>query len=457
MQETFAAIWKTPEKEQLRNPTSSSVEYIRLDIGSHHSKFSSIITTTPTIPMFAYNTSPVYFFDAMSNLQQLQLQQYREQLAAQRPKIIKKVESEEGFQIQIHKASGNFQSYEVKVVRAYGNAKLVNIIIESKADDFSKVFQFSLDDIEVSEIDWEYFERENVLVLNIPKKVKFCADDFANSVLCSLLGVPARCAVAGASPKCQDENKKLLKAQRKEQKKQEKRSKRAEIEAQREAQRDAERLNAMRVAEEARRAQEFREAELQRIQKARQEEMRRAEEARVAELKRREEARAAELRRAEQARKEAARKQLEAAKKAEEQRKKEEARALEAQRQKEEELQKEEEHAKMIRQQQEFLAQLFGSSIFPAGSTSAPFVKVSVPQASANDKPSPSTAQQSSNEDVVMNDDEESDDDVSTDSESIRSDTDTPPTPSKDTLHKQPSLEEVEDEEFVMFRKKFGN
>lgn len=422
--------------------------------------------------MFAYNTSPVYFFDALSNLQQLQLQQYREQQLAARPKIIKKVESEEGFQIQIHKATGNFESYEVKVVKAYGNAKLVNLIIESKADDFSKVFQFSLDDIEVTEIDWEYFERENVLVLNVPKKIKFCTDDFANSVLCSLLGVPSR------QTNCHSEAKRALKEQRKEQRRHEKRAKREELEANREAAR----LNALRLAEEARHAEELKEA----ARRAREEEARKAEELRLAEARRLENARKEEERRREEARR------LEAEKRKEAQR---EAERL-AKEKRNEQLQKEKEHEQLIRQQQEFLNQLFGGSIFLTGG-SPPFIKVvnpqthsvpivreseskestnltqslsqsqgqstknTEPQESKNSSPASETTQASPDSPIKVSintgaEDVESDDEISTDSESILSDVDTP-SPLKNTLHKHPSLEEVEDEEFVMFRKKFGD
>lgn len=430
--------------------------------------------------MFAYNTSPVYFFDALSNLQQLQLQQYREQLEAQKPKIIKKVETEEGFQIQIHKNSGNFQSYEVRAIRAYGNPNLVNLIIESKADEFSKVFQFSLDDIELSEIDWEYFERENILVLNVPKKVKFCTDDFANSILCSLLGVSNR--TNGC--KSHGEGKRHLKEQRKEQRRLEKRAKRAEIEANREAQREAARLHALTLAEEARRIEQRKIEEQERAKRAREAELKQEEQRRLAALRKAEETRKAEeARKAEVARiAEENRKAVEARKAAETRRleqikKIEEARKLEAEAQKKEQVKQRLEQEQLIKQQQEFLNQLFGG-FFPGGA--APLFKVAgqpvpvpVPVPAEASKPSSMSPQPKQKEfqepvskpNVTMEEadtkdadyENESDsDDVATDTESIRSDTDSPPTPSKETLHRHPSLEEVEDEEFVMFRKKFG-
>lgn len=412
--------------------------------------------------MLAYNTSPIFFFDALSNLHRMQLQQHREQLAAPRPKITKKVETEEGFQIQIHKASGNFNSYEVKVLKAYGNPRLVNIVIESSADEFSKVFQFSLEDIEVSEIDWEYYERENVLVLNIPKKVKFCTDDLANSVLCSLLGVPARRDIC----KGHDGTKKALREKRKEQKKQEKRAKRAEIEAGREASR----LNAIRLAEvrhadeireaELRRAEEFRAAELRRVERLRRlEEEKRKHHSRVAERARREENRREEAQKKDASRRDA-------------------------------EQKTESEREQMLKQQQEFLSQLFAGFL----GTSAPFAQVfptqkaqaSEPKKQTQDRASaitpaasstsataatsktveqthsivqptatPATIQEATPQQIEA--DEDFEDDVSTDCESILSDLESPSSPPKSILNKSPSLEEVEDEEFVMFRKKFGD
>lgn len=426
--------------------------------------------------MFAYNTSPVYFFDALSNLQQLQqlqLQQHREQLAAQRPKIIKKVETEDVFQIQIHKNSGDFHSYEVKVIRAYGNADLVNLIIESKADEFSKVFQFHLDDIEVSNIDWEYFERDNVLVLNVPKKVKFCADDFTNSVLCSLFGVPARLNRC----KTHDESKRALYENRKEQRRQEKRARRAEIEAKHEAAH----LNELKLAEEAKKAHE---AELERARRAREEQLRKAEE-----LKRAEEIRLAQALREEQARKEQEKKKREEERRrVEAERKKDLERAAERLRQ--EQRNRESEHERLIKQQQMFLNQLFGNAIFATGG-SPPFVKITanptasptasptvrahtnseeqpkhpssnvvsepvVPEPVAPELVAPKSLEPESSH-VTTEDANDSDEESSTDTESILSDLDSPPTPSKNALHRHPSLEEIEDEEFVMFRKKFGD
>ncbi|RKP29267.1 hypothetical protein METBISCDRAFT_24394 [Metschnikowia bicuspidata] len=399
--------------------------------------------------MFAYNTSPVYFLDALANLQQLQLLHHREQLAAQRPRILKKIETEEVFLIQIHKNSGDFESYEVRVVRAYRNPNLVNLIIESKADEFSKVFQFSLDDIEVSEIDWVYYERENVLMLNIPKKMKFCTDDFANSVLCSLLGVPthtSRCV----------EGKRAMRKQRK----QEKRTKRAELEASREAYL----LNAVRLAEQARQ-EERKEAEKRRAE-ARKEEARKAEEARRAE----------EAKKADEARKEAKRQRDEEQRKME-QRRAEEKKGAEAKAEAER-LRKEQiklEHDKVIKQQQEFLNLLIGGAF-----TGSPFEKITdTPNAVYSIPTQRETCEKAKNvqestplqqaeavaentaeaKDVQMEVaelDHDSEDEISSDTDSIRSDVDTPPTPTKDLLYKHPSLEEVEDEEFVMFRKKFG-
>lgn len=143
--------------------------------------------------MFATYSSPLSNFqDLFTSLESLQrFQQYQNWLQREsRPKIIKKVEAEDRFQIQIFKENGNFDSYEVKVLRHPYHAKVVNLVLESQADNFLKVFQFKIDDIEVHEINWEYFEHENVLVLNVPKRAKFCSDDMAMAFLTSFFGSP---------------------------------------------------------------------------------------------------------------------------------------------------------------------------------------------------------------------------------------------------------------------------
>lgn len=106
----------------------------------------------------------------LSELNQLQAQkQYS------RPRIIKKLETESDYQIQIYKEYGDFSSYEfciLKPARAYKS--LVQLVVELKQDHFKKVFQFNANDIDIEDIHWEYYEDENILVLNVPKKQELC-------------------------------------------------------------------------------------------------------------------------------------------------------------------------------------------------------------------------------------------------------------------------------------------
>lgn len=431
--------------------------------------------------MFAINSSPYNFtslFDTLQSLQQFQNYQMQLQAQETRPKIVKKVETEDAYQIQIFKKSGNFNSYEVKVLRnAYpyhhNKSNLVNLVIESEEDEFRKVFQFNLQDIDVNAIDWEYHKAQNVLVLNVPKKVHYCSDDYPNSFLASLLGVPQpmRCVSCGSFPMKQDYSLGSRQSEA-EERAEESESERRKLEREIRRQEDAE-LAASRKAERERRA-----AELARIAE---------EEAKKAELARQEAARKAE---------EARKKQEHARKVAEErarrealvrQRKQEEERR----RQQEERKKREEEYRKNFAQQQEIIKQLFGGNVFPFGNfVVPPEPKLEVePEKVENNKseefqqldgskPEIRTQKEATKEDsnLVSNKKEVNDHSEAelSETESINSDAEeeaasasNASTPSSKSstddsdasmkkLHKHPSLEEVEDEEFVMFRKKFG-
>lgn len=393
--------------------------------------------------MFAINNSPVFNLNnlvhTLDSLQQYQ--QYQQMLQQQqqdtRPKITKKVEAEDKYQIQIFKKSGNFNSYEVRVLRTgyplHKTLGLVNLVIESVEDDFKKVFQFNLDDIDVNNIGWEYFKDDNVLVLNVPKKVKYCSDDFANSLLSSLFGVPeARVPEAV----CHVDNKVLKKSKKAERKeaRELRRAEDAELAAARKAARAkvAEHRAQEQAREEAR--EQARREEQAREQARREEQAReqvRREEARREEIRkeeaRREEARVAEIRRYEARIAEAKAQRIQ----------EEKTRRLAAVR-----ARKEAEAASQnykgqqqdnLAKQQEFLRQLFGGNFIPYGQFQEPR-----PQ------------EQDASHDESMSE-----------TESISSEAETPEvtpslSPVSEKLHRQPSLEEVEDEEFVMFRKKFG-
>lgn len=382
--------------------------------------------------MFAINTTPV---NISALLDTLGYQQYQQQ-QDNKPKIIKKVEAEDKYQIQIFKKYGNFNSYEVKVLRGTRPARhtnLVNLVIESAEDDFKKVFQFSLDDIEVSEISWEYFKDENVLVLNVPKKVRHCSDDL-ESLISSLFGAQAQSQLGhfgpqfGQSPQLAYQCSRGKSARELEQRRADEQlaeARRARREAKEQAKEQARRERAKvqelkRQAEEARK-QQAREEEA-RKQQAREDEARREE-------ARRQEARRAEIRKAETER--AKRVEQEKAKRTAAVRARKEAEAKA--REEAEASRSEEEHRRDILKQQEFLRLLFGGNFLPYGQFAEP--QPTVPAGVSED--------------------------LMSDTDSISSETETPDqspkqSPISENLHRSPSLEEVEDEEFVMFRKKFG-
>lgn len=421
--------------------------------------------------MFACNrTSPMIFFDALATLQNLQQQQYEEHLRAQKPKIVKKVETEDAYQIQIFKQNGDFNSYELKVLRTYGNPKLVNLVVESRADDFRKIFQFSVDDIDIQSIDWEHFKQENVLVLNIPKKVKFCSDDFANSFISSLLGVPPQGRTKSHKEhKEQRKIEKAKKAEHKEAKRAEREQRKlaeAAKEAEKEARRAALQLEAERALQE-RQAAIKREAERQAAIKkeAERQAMIQREVERQLQLKREAERRAIEVENQRRAAAEAE-KQRRASIEAEKERRTAAVRARKT----------EEDHRRKVLESQQYLANLFGNAFVPH------FEAVFYPQPEAAPEASPqsetpqtkalaeASPQKESSEvadpevsvpepEVSEPETPEDEDSVMSDTDSIHSEVHVPSSPSSPSseLKKQPSIEEVEDEEFVVLRKKFGN
>lgn len=419
--------------------------------------------------MFTVTRSPLYDFntlfhtlDSVNQYQQAQ-QLLQQQYEASRPKIVKKVETEDNYQIQIFKKQGNFNSYEVKVLRnaAYGNSNLINLVIESRRDEFRKVFQFNLSDIEVSEIDWEYFESDNVLVLNVPKKVKYCADDYVNSLLAGIFGLPGAPAVQQPPQSCTHCHHG---ANERKHRHKERRHRDREAKAIETARAEAEKAEAARI--------EAAKAEAARIQAARAEAEKKAAEERArreAELKARREAEEKARREAEERAKKIAQ---EKARRIAEVRAKKEAEAV-ARRQREEE-----ERREQLRKQQEFVQALFGN-VFPGFQ----FVTPETQRQEAESQPTPRAESSNANsvqipiqpaekpqvaENTFEDNEAVTGSESESETESIQSDISTPDSRaslkrsgddlagSAEKLHRHPSLEEVEDEEFVMFRKKFG-
>lgn len=397
--------------------------------------------------MFTVSRSPLYDFDTLfhtlDSVNQYQQQQLlQQQYEALRPKIVKKVETGDKYQIQIFKKQGNFNLYEVKVLRnAAYRSSLINLVIESRRDDFRRVFQFNLNDIEVGDIDWEYFQDDNVLVLNVPKKVKYCADDYVNTLLASMLGAQA-CAPCGHERKHKHRSHRKLKNERAEA------AARAEAEKAEKARIEAAKAEAARI--------EAAQIEAARIEAARIEAAK-AEAARKAEAERK--ARAEEARRLEKARKEEEKAQRVAQEKA---RRLAEVRARKEQAKKEKARSSEEEARKeQLQKQQEFLQSLFGG-FFPGAVFREPQAATQVPTEKTPQKQAKQAVYESEVPSEPLTDSE-----PESETESIHSDDSTDSRASLkrsgedlssgvDKLHRHPSLEEVEDEEFVMFRKKFG-
>ena len=89
-----------------------------------------------------------------------------------RPRVVKKLETEDEFQIQIYKPYGNFNNYEVQVIRQ--QPPLIKIVISGpRLDNFKVENTFNLNYIDIDNINWRWNKRENILSLNIPKKLHY--------------------------------------------------------------------------------------------------------------------------------------------------------------------------------------------------------------------------------------------------------------------------------------------
>ncbi|CAH2350310.1 hypothetical protein CLIB1423_01S07206 [[Candida] railenensis] len=436
---------------------------------------------------------------------QLQKELERREAAKQRelrkPRVVKKIESEDAYQLQIFKEYGDFNSYEVEAKKKPGNR--VHLTISSKDDQFSKTFEFSLNEIEVSKVDWEWYKKENVLVLNIPKKQQIEYTFYSHPLFGLIQQQPEREQAHSEQERREVAHKKALEyrkraehAREKAQRKRAEAEERKRLEAQEkkriEERRRAEAEERRRVeavrraeAEEKRRVEAARRAELEAAKKAKEEAQRRARiEAEQRKREQQEQAAAfaaiRELQRQafvqlqqeaerkaqiEKERQEAERKEEERLAKIERERfdyREAQRQAHRRQQQEEAERKSEQEARKTAPQAQNvqldpsnpevFLQQLFGSIL-------------AANQSSSNADSSQVPAKPSSTESPVSSSAATPDYDDS-DNESIYSDRDpetpeplspsVPPSSPGLKLTKQPSLEEVEDEEFVMFRKKFG-
>ncbi|KAI5949563.1 hypothetical protein KGF54_005440 [Candida jiufengensis] len=103
-----------------------------------------------------------------------------------KPRVIKKLETEDEFQIQIYKPYGNYNNYEVLIKHIQPHQPIINLEIYSKEDQFKVIFKFNLNYIDINNINWKWYKQNNILVLNIPKKLHFINhqyDDILNHLL----------------------------------------------------------------------------------------------------------------------------------------------------------------------------------------------------------------------------------------------------------------------------------
>lgn len=429
-------------------------------------RYGSIPVTVNACPGGNYFCPPGASTDVFEWLQaqkELERRESERQRQLRKPRIIKKVETEDAYQLQIFKEQGNFNSYEVQAVKKPGNR--VHLVIVSEEDDFQKIFEFSLNEIEVSQIDWEWYKSENVLVLNIPKKK--IETNFYTHPLFGLIQQQQQ--QQREQQKLEEhENKHAIAARKAEEYR-----RRAEIAKQKAHRKraEAEEKKAQLVAEKQRRAEEQRKEEQRKAEEKRKlQEAFELQKAAVKELQRQ-----ALL----QQRKEAERKaKLEAqrkAKKAAEKAKAEKAAADKAAAERaakaEKEANEREAQRAADREHQraaaaasnpfgaanpdDFLQHVLGALFVASQAQTHPEI---LENAKKNGSPIKPTSTESPAESAHHSD---------SDSESINSDDDDIATPDIATpdsgspkistkLTRHPSMEEVEDEEFVMFKKKFG-
>lgn len=403
-----------------------------------------------------------------------------------RPRVIKKLETEDEFQIQIYKPYGNYNNYEVNVIKS--NPPIVKVVISSIQDNFKTILPFNVNYIDIDNINWQWYKQQNVLVLNIPKRIHYVHLNVQDILNC-LLGCndvetaqhdkPTTDALKTPNQKPQTKKNIQGKANA-SQKKEEFAKVKKETAAQKKASEDfgdanlkdsieehehliEQAANALKSATETSSKQDLNakanalSAGAQAAAEAKhKEELERTKQ----ELEAQKKAAHDKIVKAQQELEEIAKKEAEAVKlheaakqkELEEQKRKAES---EEQKAKEKENLEQKQYDEFVKQQQEFLKQFFGFNLGPAiptkdGAnafyTAAKLAKKQKPKVAPKPK-------QLQTQPAKQAKDEE---------ESIPSEPETEPESSKshnsnENLHKHPSLEEVEDEESVMFRKRFGH
>ncbi|KHC69357.1 hypothetical protein MGS_05016 [Candida albicans P78042] len=403
-----------------------------------------------------------------------------------RPRVIKKLETEDEFQIQIYKPYGNYNNYEVNVVKS--NPPIVNVVISSVQDNFKTVLPFNVNYIDIDNINWQWYKQQNVLVLNIPKRIHYVhsnVQDILNCLLgCNDADASSALKAPNQQPYAKPQTKKDVQAKTSPKKKEEFAKVKKEIANNNNnnlASRDAnlkdsieEHENLIKQAANAlKQATENSSKQVKQdlngkanalsagAQAAAEAKHKEALEKTKQELEAQRKAAHDKIVKAQQELEEIARKEAEAVKLHEAAKQKEleeEKRKVEAEQQKAKEKEdlEQKEYDQFVKQQQEFLKQFFGFNLGPAIPTKdgANAFYTAAKQAKKQKPKVAPKPKQLQTQPVKQAKDEE---------ESIPSEPETEePESSKshnsnENLHKHPSLEEVEDEESVMFRKRFGH
>ncbi|ABN67386.2 predicted protein [Scheffersomyces stipitis CBS 6054] len=83
-----------------------------------------------------------------------------------RPSHLKQLETSQDYQIQVFKRYGDFNNYQIRVVK---NSDEVFLKIHSDEDDFDRSFHLDEESIDVHNVTWKWLKGNNALVVYLPK------------------------------------------------------------------------------------------------------------------------------------------------------------------------------------------------------------------------------------------------------------------------------------------------
>lgn len=98
---------------------------------------------------------------------QKQLERERIKLLREMQPLVRELEDVNKFQIQLFKRKGSFAGYEVKIVRGKDGSHRLKLT--GNSDGFEREYYVDPRFIDAKNIDWKWFQEENVLILTIKK------------------------------------------------------------------------------------------------------------------------------------------------------------------------------------------------------------------------------------------------------------------------------------------------